>query len=108
MPEGGFPRTTRGRGRYHYLGHTLALFVRHLGEMQKWSILVALLVADMVPTVALRDCVVQALQPQPPIPLPAWLVQPHGPVDSLRLAITLPDGRPEGPRHFDPCLAQNH
>jgi len=82
--------------------------------MQKWwslSVLVALLVADMVPTAALRDCVVQALEQaaEPPlVVLPKALPQPRGPIDALRLSITMPDGSGvTAPRHLDPCLAHH-
>jgi hypothetical protein len=68
--------------------------------MHKWlPIFVALIVHDA----ALRYCIAQALEPQPP--LPAWFVEPHGPIDALHLAITVPDSRRD--RHLDPCLAES-
>jgi hypothetical protein len=93
------------------LGTLASRLLYLIGAMQKWPVLVALLVADMVPTAALRDCVVQALEQaaEPPlVVLPQALVaQPRGPIDALRLAITMPDGSGiTAPRHLDPCLAQ--
>jgi hypothetical protein len=73
--------------------------------MQTLSILAALLVADMVPTAALRDCIAQSLQPQEPTPLAQPQANlPDHPRLGLGLAITIP-AVAEGPRHLDPCLA---